>query len=72
MSHKPILCGRCYQELDTEEELHDSNCNEKPEKLLGYPIGQYHCPDCGAMLMAGCPHPKVCAPCRDRKHPDFD
>ena len=43
MSHEPILCGRCYQELDSEEELYDSNCNEKPEKRLGHPIGQYHC-----------------------------
>lgn len=62
-------CGRCYALVD---QLFDSGCQEKPEKLLGAPIGQYHCPDCGAMVLAGLPHPTVCAMCRDRKHPGFD
>ena len=34
------------------------SCPEKPEELLGAPIGQYHCPYCGMMLIAGFPHPK--------------
>jgi hypothetical protein len=63
------ICGRCYDEV---EELHPSNCNEKPEKLAGQPIGQYHCPNCGAMLLAGIPHPDLCKLCTDRKHPGFD
>jgi hypothetical protein len=28
-----------------------------PQQLTGAPIGQYHCPHCGAMVMAGVPHP---------------
>ena len=63
------LCGRCYEEVD---ELFDSNCIEKPEELIGQPIGQYHCPDCGAMLMAGVKHFDLCERCLNRKHPEFD
>lgn len=33
-------------------------CPEKPELLTGQPIGQYHCPSCGEMLIAGLPHPE--------------
>lgn len=65
----PEICGRCYDEVP---ELFDSGCMERPEALLGVPIGQYHCPYCGAMLLAGLPHPKVCLRCRDREHPHYD
>lgn len=34
-------------------------CPEKPELLLGKPIGQYHCPGCGEMQLAGLPHMAV-------------
>lgn len=27
-----------------------------PQMLAGKPIGQYHCPYCGAMVIAGIPH----------------
>lgn len=27
-----------------------------PQQLKGAPLGQYHCPYCGAMVMAGWPH----------------
>jgi hypothetical protein len=63
------MCGRCYDEVD---EVFTAPCNEKPEDLKGAPIGQYHCPDCGAMVLAGVPHPDLCIRCRDRKHPGFD
>jgi len=36
----------------------EDSCPEKPEKLLGLPIGMYHCPYCGMMVIAGLPHPK--------------
>jgi len=65
----PPTCGRCYAE---NVELFPATCNEKPEERRGEPIGMYHCPDCGAMLIAGLPHPTVCALCRDHKHPGFD
>lgn len=63
------MCGRCYDEVD---ELFPSNCDEKPEKLGHLPLGQYHCRDCGAMLIAGIPHPSMCKKCIDRNHPNFD
>lgn len=31
-------------------------CPENPVLLTGRPIGQYHCPICGMMVMAAMPH----------------
>lgn len=31
-------------------------CPEHPEDLRGAPLGQYHCPACGCMCVAGVPH----------------
>ena len=56
------MCGRCYGEV---EELVSSGCSEKPELLAGQPLGMYHCPDCGTMVLAGIPHPPVCKRCLD-------
>ena len=63
------ICGRCYDETN---ELFSANCNERPEDLIGQPIGQYHCHDCGEMVLAGETHPKLCKKCIDREHPSFD
>ncbi len=35
-------------------------------------MGMYHCPDCGAMLVAGYSHPTMCKRCIDRNHHKFD
>ena len=66
---RPTICSRCYEEVD---ELFTPLCAEKPERLLGMPLGQYHCPDCGAMVVAGIPHGMVCKRCRDLEHPEFE
>lgn len=66
---KDLICGRCYEHVD---ELFPANCKEKPELLKDIPLGMYHCPDCGAMLVAGMPHPPLCKRCLERKHPNFD
>jgi hypothetical protein len=34
----------------------DFTCKEHPEMLLGQPLGQYHCPYCGDMQVAGMMH----------------
>lgn len=52
---------------EMSEQAKAAACPEKPERLLGQPIGQYHCPSCGMMLIAGLPHP---SPSED--NPDFD
>lgn len=67
--HDELLCGRCY---DAAPVLYPTNCNERPEALLNAPIGMYHCPDCGAMVLAGVPHPPLCKLCLAREHPAFD
>ena len=37
----------------------------EPQQLVGVPMGQYHCPWCGAMCIAGMPHPDY------RDDPDY-
>ena len=34
----------------------DFKCAEHPEYLIGEPLGQYHCPRCNEMVVAGCLH----------------
>lgn len=41
-----LVCGQC----------NEVPCTHKPELNHG-PIGQYHCPECGEMVVAGAPHP---------------
>jgi hypothetical protein len=60
------MCARCMD----ERELFPALCVEKPELLEGAPIGMYHCPDCGAMVMAGMPHPALCAACIEQAQLD--
>jgi hypothetical protein len=54
-------------DLDLETDLSiDAPLNEsgercpwpwEPQQLVGVPMGQYHCGFCGAMVVAGVPHP---------------
>ena len=37
-----------------EEEL----CPHDPTIYKGMPMGMYHCPECGEMVIAGIPHPR--------------
>ena len=61
-----------YALYDEVNELFPANCDEKPDTLLGQPIGMYHCRDCGATVLAGIEHPKLCKLCFDREHPEFE
>ena len=54
----PVLCARCC----SEAQLFPTTCKHKPELQSG-PIGMYHCPDCGTMVLAGSPHFYLCAKC---------
>lgn len=54
------ICGRCSTETD---QLYSSPCYENPEMWANSGLGQYHCPDCGTMIMAGIKHFKVCIDC---------
>lgn len=48
-------------------------CPENPVLLSGQPIGQYHCPVCGMMLLASLPHlSPAAAENQDPNYPDFD
>jgi len=60
---KEKMCGKCYGIFD---ELFEAKCKEKPELIPStVPLGMYHCPECGAMLVAGFQHPTVCKGCND-------
>jgi hypothetical protein len=32
-------------------------CSYDPRERAGEPMGQFHCPECGEMVLAGAPHP---------------
>jgi hypothetical protein len=51
------VCAFCYR---NDVPIRAARCLEKPELLLGQPLGMYHCPDCGSMVLAGLPHPPLC------------
>ena len=40
----------------TQNNLNIWPCPERPEELLGQPIGMYHCPYCGEMQVGGVTH----------------
>lgn len=44
-------------------------CPEQPLLLTGMPIGQYHCPFCGMMILAAMPHTSPDATDEEKKHP---
>jgi len=34
-------------------------CTFDPKTYAGYPIGMFHCPECGEMVVAGIDHPDL-------------
>ena len=32
-------------------------CPYDPAAMKGFPMGMFHCPECGQMVVAGMPHP---------------
>lgn len=46
------------EEMGGESDLRPAPCNYDPQPLLGLPIGQFHCPLCGEMVIAGLKHPE--------------
>lgn len=61
------LCARCGS---AEEELFPTECRHKPEHTTA-PIGMYHCPDCGTMVLAGSPHFYLCSGCNMEIHDSY-
>jgi hypothetical protein len=46
-------------------------CSEDPRQLAGLPIGMYHCPDCGMMVLAALAHPSPGATQDEKDHPHY-
>ncbi len=55
------ICARC---LSSVSELYESPCGYDPREAQNA-IGQFHCPACGTMVMAGMPHLRICKKCMD-------
>ena len=47
---------------DVERLIQAGQCPYEPEHLVGVPLGMFHCPLCGDMVLAGCQHPRAEAP----------
>lgn len=45
-------------------------CSEQPLLLTGLPLGQYHCPGCDMMILAGAPHIAPGATAEQKAHPE--
>lgn len=43
-------------------------CPEDPRKFKGQPLGMYHCPDCGMMVIAGMKHGTPHATVEEQEH----
>ena len=41
----------------TTETTPPAKCGHDPREMAGQPIGMFHCPECGEMVIAGMPHP---------------
>jgi hypothetical protein len=54
-----LWCARCGLERAV---LYPAPCTDHPEQQDPL-VGRYPCPDCGAPLFAGFPHPLLCRPC---------
>jgi len=59
------LCGCCYDTVKRAA-LVASPCPHNPEAYAGMPIGMYHCPSCGVMVLAGSAHPTLCLECAEK------
>lgn len=56
---RPVeMCGRCHA---GGAETHAAPC--RPVLKGDAAVGMYHCPDCGAVVMPGLPHPPLCGKC---------
>ena len=38
--------------------IQEDQCPYEPEHLIGVPLGMFHCPLCGEMVVAGIDHPR--------------
>lgn len=48
--------GYTGEEIDAL--IKEDKCPYEPERDENTPIGMYHCPICGEMVLAGVPHPR--------------
>ena len=48
--------------IELDELLKEGKCPHRPELYGHLPLGNYHCPICGTLVVAGIPHPKIYPP----------
>lgn len=73
--HAVNIIDNCLDRLDREidwgewEGRKRKRCPEQPMLLTGMPLGQYHCPVCGMMIVAAIPHLPPGVTDEQRNHP---
>ena len=50
------IVRECNEALQSAQSPLVRGCSHDPRTLAGMPIGQYHCPECGEMVIAGLAH----------------
>lgn len=45
-------------DAEIAERISKDQCPYEPERLQGVPLGMFHCPLCGEMVLASVPHPR--------------
>lgn len=63
--HIKVLNAMSPEQVDNL--ILDDQCPYEPQHLLGVPIGMFHCPLCGEMVVAGFPHGRNIPPCTDEE-----
>ncbi len=43
-------------------------CTHDPRLYKGYPVGMYHCPECGEMVVSGVEHPQSVSEFEDTEY----
>jgi hypothetical protein len=62
MQQRTLAFNDCYHSGEApsvkgEWLMSPEQCAYDPRELAGQPIGMFHCPSCGDMVLAGLPHP---------------
>ena len=53
-----VLCVNAMSDSCIDALIKEDKCPFEPEWLKEVPMGQFHCPVCQKMILAGMPHPR--------------
>ena len=65
--HKHVEELNTLSQTQIDNLIMSDDCPYEPQHLLGVPLGMFHCPLCGEMVVAGVPHPRQTPPYTDEE-----